>query len=57
MAAKDSASELVVITRLDRVIQYAAAARVKCQSGGPGLPVKPGDDNLCLMQPPPARRM
>jgi hypothetical protein len=45
---------LVVIARLDRVIQYTAAARIRGHSGGIlGRPVKPGDDNLCLMQASP----
>jgi hypothetical protein len=40
-----------VVTRLDRVIQYAAAFRLITNvSGILGRPVKPGDDSFCLMR-------
>jgi|GEM_PF-3301803 hypothetical protein len=36
-----------VVTRLDRVIQYAAALMLKCEGSGIlGRPVKPGDDSF-----------
>src|SRR5258708_451341 len=44
---RGGARKQLVVTRLDRVIQYAAASQsITIVSGIPGRPVKPGDDDL-----------